>query len=144
MRPHLMRAFGTVLVGVIAALFLATTPASAHPLSTTAILLDLGSDEVTGQVQLPIDRLAIALEEPDLTTAAVQQPAKSEELQGYVASHLSVTDTADGQPWGVAVTAGRVETIDAVDHLVFDLGLTPPDGEVQDFRLQYDGIVHHA
>src|SRR5436309_15609309 len=54
---------------------LAPARADAHPLSTTAILLDVAPDQVTGRVQLPIDRLAIAINQP-LTAASVVQPAK--------------------------------------------------------------------
>ena len=57
-----------VLLAVAAVLVLAPARADAHPLSTTAVLLDIGPEEVTGQVQLPVDRLAIALDQP-LTAA---------------------------------------------------------------------------
>jgi hypothetical protein len=42
----------------------------------------------------------------------------------------------------VSVTNGRVESIDDVDHLVVDIALRPPGGQVRDFRLHYDAIVH--
>ena len=124
-----------------AALLLTPGTASAHPLSTTAVLLDVGADEVTGQVQLPIDRLGIAVNQPDLTTAVAAQPAKVEEFRRYVAGHLAVSRTSDGAAWDVRVSGGRVETIDGVDHLVYDLTLRPPGGAVTDFRLHYDAIV---
>ena len=116
--------------------------ADAHPLSTTAILLDAGTDAVTGRVQLPIDRLALALEQPTLTTAAARQPAKVEEVRRYVLSHTSADDPRTGAGWTVTAAGGRVETIDGVDHLVYDLTFTPPDGTVRDFRLSYDAIIH--
>ena len=59
---------------------MAPVRADAHPLSTTAVLLDAAPNQVTGKVQLPIDRLAIALDQP-LTAATVAQPAKLEELR---------------------------------------------------------------
>jgi hypothetical protein len=118
-----------------------TAPADAHPLSTTAILLDAAPDRVTGKVQLPIDRLALAVDQP-LTAAAVVQPAKLEELRGYLLSHIDAADQ-DGAQWTITATGGRVENIDAVDHLVFDIGLRPPNGTVHDFQLTYDAIVHH-
>jgi hypothetical protein len=129
------------LVVACAVLFVTPATADAHPLSTTAILLDVDADQVTGLVQLPIDRLAIALDQP-LTATLVAQPATSEELRQYVAGHLSATDPPDGAAWDVSVTGGRVETIDDVDHLVFDIALRPPTGEVRDFQLHYDAIVH--
>ncbi|WP_232303833.1 HupE/UreJ family protein [Pseudofrankia sp. DC12] len=120
---------------------MAPTRADAHPLSTTAILLDAAPGRVTGEVELPIDRLAIALDQP-LTAAAVVQPAKLEELRRYLLSHTSAADQ-NGARWSVTASGGRVENIDGVDHLVFDLVLAPPDGTVHDFKLTYDAIVHH-
>ena len=81
--------------------------ASAHPLSTTAVLLDVGPDRVTGQVQLPLDRLAIALGQPGLTPAVAAQPAKLDELRTYVGAHLTATDATTGTPWSVSVAHSR-------------------------------------
>jgi hypothetical protein len=128
------------LVAVCTALLSTPATADAHPLSTSAVLLDVGSGEVTGQVQLPIDRLAIAVDQP-LTAALVATPAKLDELRRYVADHISAVGSTDDAAWAVDVTGGRVETIDAVDHVVYELALRPRDGDVRDFRLHYDAIV---
>ena len=50
----LRRIVATLLLAVAA---LALTPGTgqAHPLSTTALLLNTGAEKVDGQVQLPID-----------------------------------------------------------------------------------------
>ena len=123
-----------------AAVAAAPTGASAHPLSTTAILLDVGADQVTGRVQLPIDRLAIALDQP-LTATSVAQPAKLEELRRYLLSHVWAAGQG-GQRWSVTASHGRVANIDGVEHLVFDLALRPPDGRVGTFQFSYDAILH--
>ena len=102
-----MVAFLLILMAAGAGVLLTPATAGAHPLSTTAVLLDIGSDQVTGQVQLPVDRLAIALNQP-LTAAAVDEPAKLEELRRYVTDHTSATDGSDGTTWAVEVTNGRV------------------------------------
>jgi hypothetical protein len=130
------------LMAINTAVMLTGAQANAHPLSTTAVLLDVGPDQVTGQVQLPIDRLGIALNQPALTTSAAAQPAKREELRQYMANHVSAADSTGGATWTVSVTGGHVETIDNTDHLVFDLTLLPPNGVVHDFGLRYDAIVH--
>ena len=124
-----------------ASVLLTPTVAAAHPLSTSAVLLEIGVDQVTGQAQLPIDRLAIAVDQPDLTTAVAAQPGKTEELRQYVADHLSVTGLSDAAPWDVAVTGGQVRSIDGVDHLVYDLTFRPRTGTVTDFQLNDDAIV---
>ncbi|WP_250009869.1 HupE/UreJ family protein [Actinoplanes sp. M2I2] len=137
-----LRAAGMMLACLTAAgvtLAAAPQPAQAHPLSTTAVLLSAEAGRVTGRVQLPIDRLAIALDQP-LTTAAVQQPGKIDELRGYMLSHMSAADQAG--PWAVTAGDGAVETIDGVDHLVFAIVLQPPNHQVGDFQLTYDAILH--
>jgi HupE / UreJ protein len=138
--PARAAGFLVCLVAAVAALVLTAAPAGAHPLSTTAILLDFSPAQVSGQVQLPIDRLAIALNQP-FTATSVAAPATLERLRGYVAAHVSATGATDGTPWAVSVTGGRVAIIDNVEHLVFDLALRPPDGGVRDVRLHYDAIV---
>jgi hypothetical protein len=119
---------------------MAPVRADAHPLSTTAVLLDAAPNQVTGKVQLPIDRLAIALDQP-LTAATVVQPSKLEELRRYLLGHFSAADP-DGTRWTVTADGGRVEDIDSVDHLVFDVVLRPPNGTVHDFQLTDDAIQH--
>ena len=42
----------------------------------------MGPERVTGHVQLPIDRLAIAVDQP-LTASVVAEPAKLDELRRY-------------------------------------------------------------
>ncbi|BCY09865.1 HupE/UreJ family protein [Actinoplanes sp. L3-i22] len=135
--------FGRLIACVVLAyaIVAAVAPdgAAAHPLSTTAVLLKPGTHAVTGTVQLPIDRLEVALDEP-LSAATVTQPDKLQELTTYVESHVTAAGNAGA--WTVALAGGRVENVDAVDHLVLDLTLTPPDGVVGDFRLSYDAILH--
>ena len=139
-----MRAGWTVLLCAVLSLagVVLTGRASAHPLSTTAILLDVGATEITGRVQLPVDRLGIALEDPTLTPEAAVQPGELARLRTYVSDHTAAAGSS-GTAWQVGVDGGHIETIDAVDHLVFDLDLVPPDGHVGDFTFSYDAIVHH-
>src|SRR4051794_35826560 len=90
---------------VLAVLALAIFPGrvAAHPLSTTAVLLDIGEDKVTGQLQLPLDRLAYALDQRlTADTVATDLPA----LRAYVRAHISAGE------WAVTVSGGRVQTID--------------------------------
>ena len=129
------------LVAACATVLLTPTTASAHPLSTSAILLDIGPNQVTGQIQLPIDRLAIAINQPGLTTTKAAQSTKTEEIRQYIAAHVSASDATDEAPWDVSVTGGHVETIDGVDHLVYDIALRPSKGPSQDFELHYNAIV---
>lgn len=114
------------------------SPAVAHPMSTSAVLLDIRDDRVEGEVQLPVDRLAIAVDR-DLTPAGVLGEDRSF-LKRYTAQHISAVGE-DGIPWTVGLGTGSVRTIDGTAHLVYPLTIRPPDGRVTDFRLRYDVIV---
>ncbi|MCX4766154.1 HupE/UreJ family protein [Streptomyces sp. NBC_01275] len=127
---------------LLAALMLVGGPvpsAGAHPMSTSAVLLDIGADRVEGEVQLPLDRLAIAVHR-DLTASGVLGADRAF-LTSYVAEHIGASGD-DGTPWTVTLGAPAVRTIDASAHLVYPLTIRPPaDGNVTDFRLRYDVIV---
>ncbi|KQX80857.1 HupE/UreJ family protein [Streptomyces sp. Root1310] len=114
------------------------SPAAAHPMSTSAVLLDIRDDRVEGEVQLPVDRLAIAVDR-DLTPTSVLGEDRSF-LKRYTARHISAVGE-DGNPWTVGLGTGSVRTIDGTAHLVYPLTIRPPDGQVTDFRLRYDVIV---
>ncbi|WP_308122254.1 HupE/UreJ family protein [Streptomyces sp. TRM70350] len=128
-------------VFLLAALMLVgglASPAGAHPMSTSAVLLDVRDDRVEGEVQLPVDRLAVAVDR-DLTRASVLGADRTF-LKRYTAEHIAAVGD-DDRPWTVTLGTGSVRTIDGVAHLVYPLGLRPPDGRVTDFRLRYDVIV---
>lgn len=128
-------------VFLLAALMLVggqASPAGAHPMSTSAVLLDVHDDRVEGEVQLPVDRLAVAVDR-DLTRASVLGADRAF-LKRYTAEHVAAVGE-DDRPWTVTLGTGSVRTIDGVAHLVHPLGLRPPDGQVTNFRLRYDVIV---
>jgi HupE / UreJ protein len=130
----------SAFAALAAAILLAAVPATAgaHPMSTSAVLLAIGSGKVGGEVQLPVDRLAVALKR-DLTPAEAAGPLRAE-IERYTHRHIHAVG-ADGREWKVAVGGGQIERIDNVDHIVMPLSLTPPDGKVTDFDLRYDVIV---
>jgi hypothetical protein len=129
----------SAIAALAAALLLAAVPATAgaHPMSTSAVLLSIESGKVDGEVQLPVDRLAVALKR-DLTPAEAAGPLRAE-IERYTHRHIHAVG-ADGREWKVAVGGGHIERIDKVDHIVMSLSLTPPDGKVTDFDLRYDVI----
>ena len=130
-----------LIVCVLAVLALAGGPvpsAGAHPQSTSAVLLEVRDDSVAGEVQLPIDRLAVAVGR-DLTADTVLGTERAF-LTDYTAQHIAAVGT-DGRSWEVELGTPVVRTIDAVEHLVYPLGLRPPDEVVTAFDLRYDVIV---
>lgn len=129
-----------VLLGCAAAVLLGSAaPAVAHPLSTSAVLLDVESSVVNATVELPLDELSVARDQP-LTATTVLDTATVADLRGYVRSDLSASDTSD-QPWTTQVAGGRVEKVDGIDNLVLDATLTPGTGTVGDFVLHDDAVI---
>lgn len=129
------------LTALMAALLLAlggTGTASAHPMATSAVLIDVRSHQVDLEVQLPLDRLSVALGR-DLTPQQAAGPQRAA-LEQYVRRHVAATGT-DGARWAVTVSGGRVRTIDGAPHLVEDVTLVPPDGQLTAFSLHYDAII---
>jgi hypothetical protein len=116
------------------------TAASAHPMNTSAVLLDIHSDRVTAEVRLPLDRLAVALGRTELTAAPAGGTLRSS-LQTYTRDRITAT-AKDGTAWTVAVAPGTVKTFNGIRYLVEDVTLTPPaGGSVTGFSLGYDVIL---
>ncbi|MCM3886079.1 HupE/UreJ family protein [Frankia sp. R82] len=129
-----------VVVCVVLGAILAFAPgASAHPLSTSVVRLDVGERTVTATVDLPLDQLGIAMDRP-FTAADVLDAATVSALRAYVQGDLSATDST-GRTWVTRVAGGRVTSIDGADNLVLDATLTPGSGPVGDFVLHYDAVV---
>jgi hypothetical protein len=134
---HLVALAGAVAL-LLATGALAPSAATAHPLSTSTVELELGEGEVTGEIRLPIDRLAVALDRK--ITAASAQGRLLPSLRRYAGSHIAA-EGADGEAWDVRLDGGVVEAGDRADDLIIDLSITPPSGEVTDFELTYDVII---
>jgi hypothetical protein len=132
------RARSAIAALAVAILLAVPATAGAHPMFSSAVLLAIGSGKIAGEVQLPVDRLAVALER-DLTPGEAAGPLWAK-IARYTRRHIHAVG-ADGREWKVAVGAGHIEPVDKVDHIVMPLSLTPPDGKVTDFDLRYDVIV---
>jgi hypothetical protein len=125
-----------LLLAVAATIALAA-PAAAHPMATSAVLLDVEAHQVSGEIQLPLDRLSVAL---DQRLTAASATAERASIEAYTREHVAATGAA-GARWAVAVRGGHVETIDGTPHFVESLVLTPPGGKVTAFDLSYDVII---
>ncbi len=129
----------TPVAAVTVVLLGPAAPAQAHPLSTSAVLLDIGDDAVTATVQLPLDELSVALDRT-LTAESVLRASTSSSLRTYVRAHLTGSDSG-GRSWSTAVSGGRVEKVDGIDNLVLDATLAPASGSVGDFVLHDDVVI---
>lgn len=136
--PKLLSGLARVHVVLLAALLtmllvaglLDPRVATAHKLSASTVELEVGEDRVTGEVRLPFESLLV-----------LPFPESSEEravawIGQYVGRHLAARGT-DGSAWAVHMGAGGKKGYDVIEkfHLI------PPDGEVTDFSLTYDGLI---
>src|SRR4051812_24872977 len=107
-------------------------------MNTSAVVLDIESGTVGGEIRLPIDRLAFRFHRKITAASAVR--SQRDWLRRYAQAHIHVKGV-DGRPWKVALTDGRIERNQSVQDLAFDLTMTPPAGKVTDFDLRYDVII---
>src|SRR4051812_33677530 len=70
-----------------AAMLLLAAPAMAHPMPTSSVLLDISGREVTGVLELPLDRVAVARGH-GISAAQAAGPERAA-LEAYVAEHMS-------------------------------------------------------
>ncbi|MGA8482324.1 MAG: HupE/UreJ family protein [Chthoniobacterales bacterium] len=125
----------------LAALVLASS-ASAHPMPSSAVLLDFYDDGVAADLRLPLDRLEIAFAQP-LTRAPVEVVARyGAELSDYIIRHVNPR-TSDGRAWTVQVRTMSVALQEQPIDLVVRLWLQPPAGApARKFTFDYDVIAH--
>lgn len=129
-----MRVLITALV-VTAALLFGASPASAHPMPHSVVLLDVHETSVTAHLELPMG---------DLDTAR-----KGADVQTYLAAHIKPV-TSDGQAWTVtvgdlAVSRAEQTSTGPYQELTATATLTPPAGaDVRHFTFGYDVIVHQV
>jgi len=130
------------------ALVVGAAPASAHPMPSSVVLLDVRSDHIDAELELPVQDLGTAMdldlvEDPDLALAD-----DGAALRDYLAAHVALT--TDGQQWSVAVddlSLGDAEqsSTGPYQEVVAELTLTPPAGVgTRRFDLDYDAVVHQV
>jgi len=130
------------------ALVVGATPASAHPMPSSVVLLDVHSDHIDAELELPVQDLGTAM---DLDLAGDADLALADDgaaLRDYLAAHVALS--TDGQPWSVAVedlSLGDAEQTSTgpYQEIVAELTLTPPVGVgTRQFDLDYDAVVHQV
>jgi HupE / UreJ protein len=98
------------------------------------VLIDVGADAVTADLQLPLEPLERATELPLMNNPAIVD-SYGDVLQQYIADNVAVTGS-DGSPWSVEIGELAVEAVDDVDHLTTTLTITSPDGNVIGFAFR--------
>lgn len=123
----------------------------AHPMPTTAVLLDLQATGVAAELQLPLGELQLVfgsqlnlLDHPE-TLVARSEPT----LRAYLLAHIHPV-SPDGRPWRVDLQRLEVGATEQTNtgpyqELTAHLWLQPPVGASSHaFTLRYDAIIHQV
>lgn len=124
-------------------------PVGGHPMPNSAVLLDMHSQAVAIELQLPLSELELAFGH------RVNQQSKGlverlgPQLQAYILQHVRPI-SPDGRAWRVVVRELAVQPVEQspsgpYQELTANLWLEPPTGEtVRRFSLNYDVIIHQV
>ena len=121
----------------------------AHPMPNSVLLLDIRSDRVTGELQLPLSELQLAFGYPVTQHPETLVDRLGPALRAYIQQHIRPV-SPDGRVWRVAVGAMRVNSVEqpytGVYHeLTAQLKLEAPAGtNPRQFILTYDLIIHQV
>ncbi|WP_433824398.1 HupE/UreJ family protein [Actinoplanes sp. CA-015351] len=145
-RSRFLRIMAGIAVAVPAALLLGASPAAAHPMPHSVVLLDVHETSVAAALELPLGDLA---EASGIDVTAATLDAQGDALREYLAAHIRPA-TIGGAAW--AVDVGELAVSDAeqtstgpYQELDAAVTLTPPaGGDVRHFSLAYDVVVHQV
>jgi len=130
------------------ALVVGATPASAHPMPSSVVLLDVHEDHIDAELELPVQDLGTAMDLDLVTDPELALSDDGAALREYLTAHTVLT--TDGRQWSVAVeylSLGDAEQTSTgpYQEIVAELTLTPPAGVgTRQFTLDYDAVVHQV
>ena len=133
------------LIWVCLAVLLGAAPASSHQMPKSAVLLDFRSAGVGAELQIPIDRLQVALRQDGSGLDAPDGPAMLQagraRVEGYLLDHVHASGR-DGAAWSVRLLGMEERGIDGVADLVVHLSMQPPqDAGADVLDLRYDAVM---
>lgn len=133
---------------LLVAVCLGTARAEAHQMPKSTVLLDIRSNQVDAELQIPVDRLQVALRHDP----AVQAPAafitgaamldnQRAQVASYILRHVHPA-TMDGRAWSVQLAGLSLMPVGSGLDLVARLAMRPPaHASVRRFVLGYDVVV---
>ncbi|WP_205691200.1 HupE/UreJ family protein [Chitinophaga oryziterrae] len=119
----------------------------AHPMPNSFVMLDIKTDGVNAELQLPLSELQLAFGHDVAQNSGTLVARLSPELRAYLLAHIHAV-SADGRAWTVTVRDLRVQPVEQsasgpYQELTAHLWLQPPVGvSTKDFTLNYDVIIH--
>ncbi|MEU8241806.1 HupE/UreJ family protein [Actinoplanes missouriensis] len=143
---RLLRLLAGIASAVPATLLCGASPASAHPMPHSVVLLDVHETSVTAELDIPLGDLVTA---SGIAVTAVTLPAHRDALRAYLTAHIAPA-AIDGEPWTVqvadlAVTETEQTSTGPYQELGATATLTPPPGaDIRHFTFGYDVVVHQV
>lgn len=133
----------------VLALTLMSGPTLAHPMPNSVLLLDIHASTITGELQMPLSELSLAVNEDLLSDPDAALNNRSAQLKAYLIEHIRPL-TPEGQPWAVSVDDFALKATEQTatgpyQEVVASLTLTPPAGASPEaFTLYYDAVIHQV
>jgi hypothetical protein len=121
--------------------------AFAHPMPNSFVMLDIKSNGVRAELQLPLSELQLAFGHDVAQNPGTLVARLSTELRAYLLAHIHPV-SADGRAWTVSIRDLQVQPAEQsasgpYQELTAHLWLQPPAGvSTKDFTLHYDVIIH--
>lgn len=141
--------YGRLLFLLLIFVLVGVSKVSAHPMPNTIILLDVRSDKVTAELQLPLNELELAFGH-DVNRNSNNLIARlGPQLTAYLLKHIKVL-TTDGKPWAVTIDDMIVQPVQEsasgpYKELTVHISLVPPaNANTRQFNLSYDAIIHQV
>jgi hypothetical protein len=137
-----------IFLALLAFGILAPQSLYAHQQPTTIVLLDVSSDKVAMQLQIPLSELELAFGHDVTQNTETLVERLAPQLKNYLIAHIRPV-TAN-QFWSVEVTRMKVEKAEqtqsgAYQEITVQLNLLPPAGvTTRNFTLNYDVIMHQV
>lgn len=125
-------------------IFGAPRSASAHDVRSTLIFLDLGSESIDVEVQIPVQELQTAFGIAPTWRGPIAELAPREQLERYVRTHLRITTSHDA-PYALTIHDVGMQHVGDGESIVAHTTFTAPAGaNARRFTLHSDLVVHQV
>jgi hypothetical protein len=122
---------------------------AAHPMPNTIILLDIKSDKVNAEIQLPLNELELAFGHDVNRNSDSLLKRLGPQLKAYLLQHIKVY-APNGKLWDVIIDDMVVQPVQEsasgpYKELTVHVSLVPPaKANTRQFNLYYDAIIHQV
>lgn len=136
-----VRRFAVVaaLAAATAAVAAAPGSASAHSLASSAVRLELTTDDISGSITLAVASLDLAFDEASRSDVLAPDEYEAQAI-AYLESRL-VIDGVDGTEWVEHVTGYERQTVEGIETIAVEFDVDVVGDDPTAFTVTYDGII---